>query len=108
MSGFKPYPDYKDSGVEWLGDVPVHWEVNRLRFIASLDAGQSPPSDEVLDGVDGLPFLQGNADFGVISPLPRYSCQTAPKQALSGDILFSVRAPVGAMNVADRSYGIGR
>jgi hypothetical protein len=30
---FKPYPAYKDSGVEWLGKVPVHWEVKRVRTI---------------------------------------------------------------------------
>ena len=31
---FPRYPSYKDSGVEWLGDVPAHWEVKRLRFVA--------------------------------------------------------------------------
>jgi type I restriction enzyme S subunit len=30
---FKPYPAYKDSGVEWLGQIPAHWEVKRLRFL---------------------------------------------------------------------------
>ena len=33
---FKPYPDYKSSGVEWLGDVPAHWEVKQLRNAASM------------------------------------------------------------------------
>lgn len=32
---FKPYPVYKDSGVEWLGEIPVHWEVKRLKFLAA-------------------------------------------------------------------------
>ena len=31
---YKPYPEYKDSGVEWLGEVPAHWEVRRLKFVA--------------------------------------------------------------------------
>ena len=30
MSGFKPYPAYKDSGLEWLGDVREHWVLKRL------------------------------------------------------------------------------
>lgn len=30
---FKPYPAYKDSGVEWLGEIPAHWEVKRLKFV---------------------------------------------------------------------------
>jgi type I restriction enzyme S subunit len=33
---FKPYPAYKDSGVEWLGEIPAHWEVRRLKTIASV------------------------------------------------------------------------
>ncbi|MDX8407956.1 MAG: hypothetical protein R8L58_06180, partial [Mariprofundaceae bacterium] len=35
MSHLKPYPKYKPSGVEWLGDVPEHWEAKRLRFLAT-------------------------------------------------------------------------
>ena len=57
---------------------------------------------------DGLPFLQGNAEFGEVQPSARYSCAEAPKIAERGDVLLSVRAPVGALNLADRSYGIGR
>ncbi len=102
------YPEYKDSGVDWLGEVPTHWELKRLRFIALLEAGQSPPAHAVHEGIEGLPFLQGNSDFGLLNPAPRQSCASAPKRALPGDILFSVRAPVGAMNFADQSYGIGR
>ncbi|AWE97786.1 restriction endonuclease subunit S [Pseudomonas aeruginosa] len=37
MSHYKPYPAYKDSGVEWLGQVPEHWQVKRLRFAAMLN-----------------------------------------------------------------------
>jgi type I restriction enzyme S subunit len=33
---FKPYPAYKDSGVEWLGEIPTHWEVKRLKTLASV------------------------------------------------------------------------
>ena len=31
LERFKPYPSYKDSGVEWLGGIPVHWEVKRIK-----------------------------------------------------------------------------
>ncbi len=34
MSKYKPYPVYKDSGVEWLGEVPEHWSVKRIEHIA--------------------------------------------------------------------------
>ena len=36
----KPYPAYKDSGVEWLGEIPAHWEVRRLKFVSTLIMGQ--------------------------------------------------------------------
>jgi type I restriction enzyme S subunit len=81
----------------------------RLKFLAHIEMGQSPPSSEystVPD--DGLPFLQGTADFGVVSPTPQVYCGLPTKVARSGDILFSVRAPVGELNVADQEYGIGR
>ena len=35
---FKPYPAYKDSGVEWLGEIPAHWEVKRLKTLAAVQA----------------------------------------------------------------------
>ncbi|MDW8373305.1 MAG: restriction endonuclease subunit S [Planctomycetota bacterium] len=34
---FKPYPAYKDSGVEWLGEIPAHWEVRRLKYVSSIE-----------------------------------------------------------------------
>ena len=40
---FKPYPKYKDSGVEWLGEVPVHWEVKRIKYLARIASGFAPP-----------------------------------------------------------------
>jgi type I restriction enzyme S subunit len=72
-------------------------------------AGQSPSSDDVEDfGGEGVPFLQGNAEFGTRSPTPKHRCDVASKRAQRGDVLVSVRAPVGALNWADRDYGIGR
>ena len=70
--------------------------------------GQSPNSEECNQEGIGTPFLQGNADFGQLFPKPRSYCDCAVKLAKPGDLLFSVRAPVGAINVADRTYGIGR
>lgn len=81
----------------------------RLKFRAHVEMGQSPPSTEYSDSPDeGTPFLQGTADFGSVSPTPQVYCSSPTKVALKGDILFSVRAPVGELNYADRSLGIGR
>ena len=104
----KPYPHYKDSVVERLGQIPAHWEVKRLKFAADIIAGQSPPSEVVSTFSNRFPFLQGNAEFGSINPMPQLACEGVPKTAQVDDILLSVRAPVGAINIADQVYGIGR
>jgi len=87
-----------------------HWSIHRLKFVADLNMGQSPPSEVVnrSDGEHDFPFLQGNAEFGNEFPLPVHVCADPPKVAKKGDLLISVRAPVGALNVADQDFGIGR
>lgn len=109
MTGkYQAYAEYKDSGVEWLGETPEHWFPTRLKFESSINMGQSPNSDDCNQDGYGLPFLQGNAEFGVKSPSPKQYCDIPRKVANKGDLLFSVRAPVGALNAADQQYGIGR
>ena len=81
----------------------------RLKYRAQIEMGQSPPSAEYSSSPeDGLPFLQGTADFGTPSPTPYVYCGSPTKLARAGDILFSVRAPVGEVNYADQEFGIGR
>jgi type I restriction enzyme S subunit len=57
MTAFPKYPKYKDSGVEWLGDVPEHWEVNALRACAALNVERNRPD---------LPVLSVYREYGVI------------------------------------------
>jgi len=71
--------------------------------------GQSPDSSTVSElNTAGLPFLQGNAEFGEKHPSPKYSCMGPPRIGEAGATLISVRAPVGQTNIADRDYCIGR
>lgn len=44
---FNRYPAYKNSGVEWLGDIPAHWEVKRLKRVAQFQGGGTPAKDNV-------------------------------------------------------------
>jgi len=108
IADLKPYPEYKDSGLPWLGEVPGHWQILRLKSAAKILMGQSPSSQDCSDKPIGAPFLQGCAEFGVRTPKPRQFCSSAPKIAPSGAILLSVRAPVGRLNLSDQEYGIGR
>lgn len=84
-------------------------QAQKLKYVALVEMGQSPPSAEYSLSKDaGLPFLQGTADFGTKHPLPRVYCATPIKVSLTDDILISVRAPVGELNIANREFGIGR
>ena len=76
--------------------------------IASVILGQSPPSSAYNEMGGGLPFFQGKADFGTLHPTPRVWCSDGRKFATVGDILISVRAPVGDANVATGDCAIGR
>ena len=106
--GLDPNVEMKPSGVEWIGEIPKNWGMKRLKYIADLNMGQSPPSEGYNSDQFGTPFLQGNAEFGAHHPTPKIYCPTAKKYANQGDILLSVRAPVGAINIANQEYGIGR
>ena len=57
---FARYPAYKDSGVEWLGEVPGHWEVKPLKKLGKLITGLTPPTDnpENYEDLDGFPWLR--------------------------------------------------
>ena len=50
LGKYQPYPDYKDSGVEWLGEIPEHWVVNRIKNITEIN----PPKSEVRSLPSGM------------------------------------------------------
>ena len=90
------------------GEIPVDWDMPRLSDVTTIIMGQSPSSSVCNQRGEGIPFYQGNADFGAIYPTPNNWCSTPKKMATTGDILISVRAPVGAINVASHECCIGR
>lgn len=80
----------------------------RFKYAVELIMGQSPEKESINYGGNGFPFLQGKADFGTISPTPTTWCDSPKKIAKKGDILLSVRAPVGDVNISNQEYAIGR
>jgi len=90
------------------GSEPERWQTKRLKDVAKIIAGQSPESADVVDMPNGLPFLQGSAEFGNQYPVSKSFCVNAPKMAPKNSWLLSVRAPVGSINLADMKYCIGR
>ena len=89
-------------------DLPKGWTNCRLIDTNMVIAGQSPESKYYNENGDGLPFFQGKADFGQLYPTNRVYCTEPKKIAESGDILLSVRAPVGPTNLARETTAIGR
>ena len=96
---------YKDTPI---GKIPVDWEVVRLEDVSEINMGQSPPSEDCSEEARGLPFYQGNSEFGSKYPSPQKWCEKPKKIANGGDTLISVRAPVGEINIAPHKCCIGR
>lgn len=85
-----------------------NWEYKRLGDVCNILMGQSPSSDSYNDEAKGLPFFQGCSDFGKIYPSATKYCSVPIRVASENDILFSVRAPIGTMNIANLPCCIGR
>lgn len=84
------------------------WKQIYLNECVELNMGQSPSSSTYNTLGNGIPFFQGNADFGEITPNVKYFCSEPIKIANKGDLLISVRAPIGALNFASEKCCIGR
>ena len=90
------------------GRVPEGWEKERLGGIAGITMGQSPKSIHYNRDGKGLPFHQGVTNFDVRFPIHDVYCTEQNRIAEPGDILFSVRAPVGRINISTDKIAIGR
>ena len=88
--------------------VAEHMNYLALKDVCCINMGQSPDSKSYNDSKEGIPFFQGNADFGERYPITRVWCNAPTKIAEKDDILISVRAPIGALNYAKETCCIGR
>jgi type I restriction enzyme S subunit len=91
-----------------LGEIPKGWEVKKLKDVCRLTMGQSPKSEFYNETGEGIAFHQGVTDFGDRFPSDRLFCTADGRIAEAGDILFSVRAPVGRLNIANKKIMLGR
>ncbi|EAA6844530.1 restriction endonuclease subunit S [Salmonella enterica subsp. enterica serovar Newport] len=105
---------YKTSGGKMVynatlkREIPAGWAVNTLSQIANITMGQSPAGESYNENRIGMLFFQGSTDFGWLFPTPRQYTTSPARMAKKGDILLSVRAPVGDMNIANADCCIGR
>ena len=91
-----------------IDGVPEGWEKKPLSEIADITMGQSPKSIYYNEEGNGLPFHQGVTNFGARFPSHETYCNVQSRIAEPGDILFSVRAPVGRINITPDKIVIGR
>lgn len=105
---------YKSSGGEMVyndvlkREIPVGWSCKTLATIANITMGQSPAGKTLNENVNGMIFFQGSTDFGWRFPIVRQYTTKPSRTAKKGDILLSVRAPVGDINIAACDCCIGR
>ena len=108
ITELRPYPAYKPSGIEWLGEVPAHWDVRRLQTAASILNGATPSTgkEEYLYGdilwitPEDLGALQGRRitdSARKITVEGHASCGTS--LAAQNSIVISTRAPIGHLGI---------
>ncbi|MES2206781.1 MAG: restriction endonuclease subunit S [Pseudomonadota bacterium] len=100
------FPGYQKA--EFEKGIPKGWKEVSLESIANIQMGQSPKSEFYNTSSEGLPFHQGVGSYGKRFPINEIYCSVTGRIANEGDILFSVRAPVGRLNIADTKMIIGR
>ena len=105
---------YKSSGgaMVWneklKREIPQGWNNGVLSDVANITMGQSPDGSSYNEDGEGIIFYQGSTDFGLRFPDIRQYTTSPSRYANKGDILMSVRAPVGALNIANNDCCIGR
>lgn len=104
---FEPFQDGEFVESEF-GPIPEGWKVGKLEEIAEITMGQSPKGSTYNEEGLGEVFFQGSSDFGWRFPTRRLFTTDPKRMASKGDVLMSVRAPVGAINLALEPCCIGR
>lgn len=102
------FPGHENTPINAETGLPEGWEKKKLGDIANLTMGQSPKSEFYNFEKVGLPFHQGVKDYGTRYPENSTWSASGNRFAFENDILFSVRAPVGRLNIALEKIILGR
>jgi type I restriction enzyme S subunit len=96
-SGRRRFPGFDDA-----------WKATSISDIAQVVMGSSPPSEAYNSDGEGLPLIQGNADIQGRTSVPRFYTRVVTQKCQPGDIIFSVRAPVGEVARSVHQACLGR
>lgn len=99
MAKYKAYPEYKDSGVEWVGEIPEHWKMSKVRYCFSFDKGLTITKENLQDeGIPCLNYGEIHSKYGFefnpsIHPLKcvdkKYLNANTKSLLCKGDIIFA-------------------
>ena len=108
MSHYKPYPAYKDSGVEWIGKVPKHWDSKPIKVIASCNDDSLPESASPDTPIRYVDISSVSHDEGIAEPEPMLfgnAPSRARRKARAGDVVVStVRTYLKAVASVDDKH----
>jgi type I restriction enzyme S subunit len=106
---WRPYPSYKDSGVEWLGKIPTHWQTKQVKRVFNIVNGSTPRSNEADYWNGDIPWVTPN-DLGRLSGDTIYSTERSITRkgyqscgttlVPAGSLVLSTRAPIGHLAIA--------
>ena len=110
--GLDPNVEMKDSGIEWVGEIPRHWDCKKLKNVSNITYGISPHESTYNDEGRGTVLINGpveysTTDFGYTRSI---KWTTDPKNMVpKGSLLFCVRgSTTGRMNICHQDVSIGR
>ncbi|MRT12768.1 restriction endonuclease subunit S [Enterobacteriaceae bacterium RIT711] len=99
MAKYKAYPEYKDSGVEWLEEIPRHWELSKIRYKFTFGKGLTITKENLRDeGIPCINYGEVHSKYGFevdprVHPLKcvdeKYLKDNANSLLLNGDIVFA-------------------
>lgn len=100
------FPGYENT--EFENGIPKGWKIERLSDIADIIMGQSPKSENYNTNCEGLPFHQGVGSYGDFYLIDDIYSTKGNRIAEADSIIFSVRAPVGRINITLNKIILGR
>lgn len=107
MTGkYRAYPEYKDSGVEWLGEVPRGWTVSKIKFIAPYQVGWTPPTknDANFEGENlwaNISDLKEKVIYDTAKKISDAAAEAASMEVTpAGSLMYSFKLSVGAVSFA--------
>lgn len=86
----------------------MSWNVVKLSTVCNIDMGSAPKGSTYVELGEGVPLIAGAADYGEVFPQPKKSTLEPTKLCEKGDIILCVRATIGDLNWADKTYCLGR